>query len=201
MIQTLLFDLGNVLIPFELSRGYRAFETSTGLPAQLVAERLTSTDLYQRYEAGRVSTPEFHKSISEVLQVEIPLAELRTAWNAIFFPDPTVNPELLIKLKENYRLVLLSNTNELHFDWLRERCAFLQLFDAFTLSYEVGAMKPERLIFEDALSKARCAPEECFYTDDILKYVETARTLGIHAQQFTGEDRLREHLTAAGVRY
>jgi putative hydrolase of the HAD superfamily len=201
MVRAILFDLGNVLVPFELSRGYAAFAQLTGLDANAVAQRLSQTNLYSEYEAGQLSTAEFHTALCQTLGCEIPLAQLREAWNAIFHPTPSTSPELLAALKRNYRLVLLSNTNELHFGWLREHYPLLDLFDDYTLSFEAKAMKPDPRIYSDAIARAQCSPAECFYTDDIPRYVEAARSHGIRAEQFTGEANLRAHLAAHGISF
>jgi putative hydrolase of the HAD superfamily len=198
-MKTILFDLGNVLVPFQLERGYAAFSAISGLDAALIATRLQNSSVYGNYESGRLSTTEFQASISELLQIPVELEPLRQAWNHIFLPEPATSEALLLELKARYRLVLLSNTNELHFDWLRERFPFLSLFDDFCLSYRVGAMKPDPKIFADAVAKAQCAPHECFYTDDIQMYVEAARAFGIDAEQFTGEAQLRLHLQSRGL--
>ena len=60
----------------------------------------------------------------------------------------------------------------------------LRHFDDLVLSYEVKAMKPSPLIYREAIARAQCRPEECFYTDDIAAYVEGARREGIDAVQF-----------------
>ena len=115
-------------------------------------------------------------------------------WNAIFLPETATSEELVIELKQRYRLVLLSNTNELHFGWLRERYPILEHFDAYTLSYAEKAMKPDDRIYAAAVANAQCLPGECFFTDDIERYVDAARAFGIDAEQFTGEATLRHHL-------
>ncbi|MEJ1933406.1 HAD family phosphatase [Nostoc sp. NIES-2111] len=194
--KTILFDLGNVLVPFEIQRGYQAFSELTGLPPQAIATRLQNSTVYADYESGRLNTEEFHQSMQELLQFSFSIVTLREAWNRIFLPEPATSEDLLLALKKNHRLVLLSNTNELHFHWLREHYPLLGHFDAYTLSYEVQAMKPEAAIYQRAIQLAQCEPHECFYTDDIPKYVEAARTHGIRAEPFTTEAQLRAHLTA-----
>jgi HAD superfamily hydrolase (TIGR01509 family) len=69
------------------------------------------------------------------------------------------------------------------------------------LSYEVKAMKPQSAIFQAAVDRAGCRPEECFYTDDIAAYVEAARELGIDAVQFESLGQLQRELTARGIHW
>ncbi len=199
--KTILFDLGNVLVPFRQERGYAAFSEFTGLPMQEIAARLQKTTVYGDYESGRIDTAQFHATMQELLQMGFELGALREAWNRIFLPETATSEELVAALKSNYRLVLLSNTNELHFDWLRQRYPILRHFDAFTLSHEVQAMKPDPKIYQAAIANAQCEPHECFYTDDILNYVEAARSHGIRAELFTGEADLKRHLTNHGIAF
>jgi putative hydrolase of the HAD superfamily len=199
--KAILFDLGNVLVPFHPERGYVAFSEFTGLPANEIATRLKNSPVYGDYESGRIDTAEFHATMQDLLQISFGLEPLREAWNRIFLPDTATSETLVAALKRNYRLVLLSNTNELHFDWLRERYSILRHFDAFTLSHEVQAMKPDPKIYAAAVANAQCEAHECFYTDDILNYVEAARSHGIRAELFTGEADLKRHLTNHGIAF
>ena len=86
--------------------------------------------------------------------------------------------------RRKYRLVLLSNTNAIHFEMIRADAASCGISTALVLSHEAGAMKPTPLIYQKAVEAAGCLPEECFFTDDIPEYVEGARRYGIDAVQF-----------------
>lgn len=199
MIRSILFDLGNVLVPFDIQRGYQQLSQASGLPQEEVAVRIRESGLYEVYESGQIETDSFLDEFTKVLGYRSSLEEFREVWNSIFFPHTVTSEELVVDLKARYRLVLLSNTNDLHFNWLRERYPILNHFDAYTLSYQVGAMKPSERIYAAAVENAQCKPEECFFTDDIEKYVEAARSFGIDAEQFVGEERLRAHLRNRGM--
>jgi glucose-1-phosphatase len=199
VIQAFLFDMGNVLIPFDIQRGYAALSASSGLAPDVVATVVRESGLYSIYESGGLETEEFFAKFSELLGLRCNLAEFREIWNSIFLPETAIAEELIVELKRRYRLVLLSNTNELHYQWLRERYSILKHFDAYTLSYEVKAMKPDARIYAAAVEYAGCEPGECFFTDDIKPYVIAAREFGIDAEQFVGEDALRGHLKARGI--
>ena len=194
VIRSILFDLGNVLVPFDIHRAYKTLSLHSGLQEEEVATRIKNSGLYPQYESGLCETEDFRSRFSELLGINLSHHEFREMWNSIFLPETTTSEELILELKQRYRLVLLSNTNELHYGWLRERYSILNHFDAYTLSYEVKAMKPEDRIYAAAVANAQCKPEECFFTDDIERYVEGARAFGIDAEQFTGEANLREHL-------
>ena len=95
--------------------------------------------------------------------------------------------------------MLLSNTNAIHFEMVRRTYPILRHFDAFCLSYEVKAMKPDPKIYRAAVEMAGCLPEECFYTDDIAAYVEGAQRIGIDAVQFEGAEQLQREMRARGI--
>lgn len=199
VIRSILFDLGNVIVPFEIQRGYRALSANSGLPEDEVAGRIRDSGLYGVYESGGLETVEFYNRFTELLGLNCNLAEFREIWNSIFLPETATSEQLILDLKQRYRLVLLSNTNELHYGWLRERYPLLNHFDAYTLSYEEKSMKPDDRIYAAAVANAKCEPGECFFTDDIERYVEGARAFGIDAEQFVGEPTLRQHLASRGM--
>ena len=114
----------------------------------------------------------------------------------------TLIPEPIIQgLAARYRLVLLSNTNAIHFDMIRRSYPVLRHFHDLILSYEVKAMKPDPVIYRAAIAAAGCRPEECFYTDDIADYVEGARRMGIDAVQFRGSEALEQDLRERGIEW
>ena len=118
----------------------------------------------------------------------------------IFAPNPPVIA-IAHELKEKgHRLFLLSNTCEAHFSFILRSFPFIGIFDGHVLSYEVRARKPEKKIYEKALDIAGCQNgRECFYTDDILPYIESARSMEIDAEQYTTPEQLTQHLYARGI--
>jgi putative hydrolase of the HAD superfamily len=201
VIRTLIFDLGRVIVPFDFRRGYEAMSRRCGLPPEEVRARLASDGLVRAFESGRMGARDFHRRVQQLLETDVNFEEFREIWFSIFLPEILISDELFEKLHENYRLVLLSNTNPLHFGMIRERYPVLRHFDAFVLSYEAGAMKPEERIYAAAVEAARCAPAGCFFTDDIPEFVEAARRFGIDAVVFEGQPALEQELRRRGVRW
>src|SRR5690606_35053307 len=116
---------------------------------------------------------------------------LRLAVSDIFTLNEPMVPLLDALKARGHRLVLLSNTCVSHFEFASARFDVLQRFDDFVTSFTTGAIKPERAIFESALRRIECEPEECFYTDDIAQYVEVGRSFGLQGEVFTDADALR----------
>jgi len=198
-IRTCLFDMGNVLLYFSHERMCRQISELCGRTANDVRRLLFDTGLQLDFERGRLSESEFHRRFEAAAEVEIDLAALRCAGSDIFELNEPL-PAILDALKRRgIRLVLLSNTSVAHFDWVREKFDVMDRFDAFVVSYEVGAAKPEPAIYEAALRTIGCPPSECFYTDDVAEYVDTGRRFGLQAETFTGANALRRHLAARGI--
>jgi len=199
LIKTVIFDLGKVLIPFDFSRGYRELEKLCPHPAADIPHRLAATDLVHRYETGLIESRDFVAAISRVLDLRITYERFCEIWSCVFLP-PTLVPESLLEgIAARYRMLVLSNTNAIHFDMVRQNYPLLRHFDDFVLSYEVKAMKPAPAIYRAAIARAHCLPEECFYTDDIAAYVDGARREGIDAVQFVSREQLERDLAARGV--
>jgi putative hydrolase of the HAD superfamily len=199
MLRTLIFDLGNVLIPFDLRRGYEAIRKHCPLPADEIPQRIVSSGLVHRLERGEMSAAEFFERLTQSLQLNLGFNEFREIWGAIFLPDPIIPDSTLAALARRYRLLMLSNTNGIHFDFLEERYPILKHFHGRVLSHEVKALKPEPAIYQAALNQAGCSPEECFYTDDIPAFVDGAKDAGIDAVLFTGMRQLESDLHRRGV--
>jgi glucose-1-phosphatase len=199
--KTVIFDLGRVLVNFDFKRGYQALEGLCPYHAAEIPKRLATSDLVERFETGLIEPRDFVAQMSAALALDIDYHRFCAIWSSIF--TETLLPEaMLAGLAARYRLLLLSNTNSIHFEGLRKTHAMLlRHFHALVLSYEVKAMKPRPEIFQAALARAGCRPEECFYTDDIADYVTAARTLGIDAVQFESAEQLQRELTTRGIRW
>lgn len=198
--KAVIFDLGNVLVHFDFRPAYEALERLCPYRAAEIRARLAPTGLVQRLETGLVEPREFVAELERVLDLRIGYDEFRHIWFSIF-SDALVPESMLVGLKARYRLLLLSNTNALHFEMLREHYPLLRHFDHLILSYEVKAMKPQPQIFQAAVACAGCLPEECFYTDDIAEYVQAARRLGIDAVRFESAAQLQAEMRARGIRW
>lgn len=199
MVKTLIFDLGRVLVNVDSEMGYSRMAELSGLRVEEARDRLESSRLAYAFESGLMPSAEFAARVSELMGVSPSFEEFGELWYSVFHQGPIVPEEFIAGLHERYRLVLLSNTNALHYEMLEQRLAVLKHFDAYTLSYQIGAQKPSPAIYRDAIVKAGCEPGECFYTDDINEYIDGARAAGIQAAQFRGFGRLKADLQAAGV--
>ena len=197
MKRIIFFDLGNVLIFFDHQKMCQQVAHYAGLDIDKVQQlMLKYGDLYER---GHIDSMKLHSELCRMSGKNLDFAAVMRAISDIFAPnDPVISIAQEIK-KRGHRLFLLSNTCEAHFAFASSQFPFLQQFDGFVLSYEVGARKPEKKIFEKALEIAGCRNKECFYTDDVLPFIESARSLDIDAEQYTTPHELTQHLSARGI--
>ncbi len=200
-IRAVIFDLGKVLIPFDFQRGYDRLQPLCGYESAEVRRRIAATGLVPRLEAGQIESRDFVSRLGTALGVSFEYAQFCEIWSSIFLPETLVPESLITGIKKNFRLVLLSNTNQMHFEMLERSYPILSHFENRALSHEIGAMKPSPLIYRKAVELAGCRPEECFFTDDVPEYVEGARNFGIDAVQFHSVEQLQEELARRNIRW
>jgi putative hydrolase of the HAD superfamily len=198
MYKAIIFDLGKVLVHFDFKRGYQQLEGLCPYPAAEIPKRLGATGLVERFETGLIEPGDFVEQLSRVLSLNVDYDRFCGIWSSIF--GRTLVPESMLEgLAARYRLLLLSNTNAIHFEMIRQNYPLIRHFHDLILSYEVKAMKPRPEIYHAAVTRAGCRPEECFYTDDIADYVEGARREGIDAVQFRSAEQLEGELRLRGI--
>lgn len=199
MIKTIFFDLGNVIIPFDFRRAYTRLQPLCNYPVTEIPQRMRGTDLVSRFESGQIAPEQFVKDFCAVLDLRISYDEFCDLWTSVFLPEPLIQESLLANLARRHPLMLLSNTNPIHFHMIQANYPLLRHFDHCVLSYEVGALKPSEQIFAAAIAQAGCEAGECFFTDDLAVNVEAARKHGMDAVQFQSAAQLEGELRARGL--
>ncbi|WP_053992587.1 HAD family phosphatase [Mangrovimonas sp. TPBH4] len=181
MIKTIIFDFGDVFINLDKEG---AIETTKAiLNLQEFPEEMISMNCL--YEQGLISTEEFKDFYLENFN-NISEETLKNTWNYILKDFPNHKLEFLKQLakNENYKLILLSNTNELHIEWVKENVPFFDdfrnQFDQFYLSHEIQLRKPNTEIYEFVLRENELKAEECLFVDDLKENTDAAKSLGIH---------------------
>jgi putative hydrolase of the HAD superfamily len=200
MIRTIIFDLGGVIVPLDFPRAYAAIAKHCSLPAPEIQRKVLETGLVDELECGRVDPQEFARVVIDSLKMKVDYEQFGELWGELFPPHTLIQDEVFAALKQNHRLLLMSNTNAIHFPYILRHYPVLQRFDYFVLSYEVGVMKPDRRIYDEAIKHAECAAEECLFIDDVQENVDGARAAGMRSERFEGVEKLRRDLAALGVR-
>jgi glucose-1-phosphatase len=194
MIKTLIFDLGNVIVRFDHSRIVQRIEQFCDFSGDDIYNQMFTSDVVRDYDSGKISSAEFFAKVKEKLNLRMSFSEFADAWNSTFDLKPILPKELFKTLAEKYRLLVLSDTNELHFEFIKRNFLLMRHFDDYVLSYKTGTLKPYPEIFQVAVEKANCLPEECFFTDDRAGNIEGAREAGINAVLFETGEKLYEDL-------
>jgi HAD superfamily hydrolase (TIGR01509 family) len=201
--QGLFFDFGNVLAFFDHRKACgRLALLSNGRFTEngIYAELFKPGGLEQQYDCGEISTGHFMAEIERIFNLSAEPRAIEQAWCDIFaLNDPII--ELLHQLKDrNYRLFLASNTNPLHYKWIKEKYAEeLSLFDGEIISFQIGFRKPEKGFFEACVQRSGIPSSQSVFIDDRLDFVQAAREVGLEGVCYTSIPDLTDDLEALGV--
>ena len=186
MIKAIIFDFGNVICRFTNEIYLKKLSDLSGKTVDEIRKIIfENSNILKKFESGKINGQEFYRELSKMCGIDVPYQELKTIYSKDKFSRVEGIKKLIEKLRKNYKVSLLSNTSEWDWNYMIKSAPEILTFDTITKSYEAGAMKPSEIIFKDALKKLKLKPEECVYTDDILEYVEVAKSLGFKAFQFT----------------
>ncbi len=197
----IVFDLGNVLLPFDYKIILQKLDkVENGLGEKFALFYRDNYDVHRRLERGELSPDEFADIMLGVLDHKLAKEDFFEIYSKMF----SVNEKLvdvLPALRKNYRLVLLSNTNEIHQRYGWHENEFLKLFDKLVLSHEVGSVKPEEKIYRAVEEYTQSPPEQHFYIDDIPEYVAGGKKMGWDAVQFVGNEELFAEFEKRGINW
>jgi len=178
MIKAIIFDLGRVIVDVNDTDAVKALIRYTKKDQASVHFALFYSKHYENFTLGRILPAEFYAAVKKHRpKVEQLIRKLKQKKD---------------KLKVNsnhYSLILLSDTNKLHFEFILKNYPILKEFNDVVVSYKHNCKKPSKKIFLIALKKAKslagAGPDECLYLDDLIENIEDARQLGITAMQYT----------------
>jgi len=184
-ITTLIFDFGGVLINLDLARCIQNFRDLGVKNFENHLSNVGQKGFFLQFEKGEISVEQFRKEIRSLAQIPLTDTQIDKAWCSFLCDIPIEKLEILSKLKEKFRLLLLSNTNRMHIETIgmeefsKSGKTIFDFFDKCYFSYEMGMAKPDAEIFEAVLADAGVAANECLFLDDGHKNIETANKLGI----------------------
>lgn len=192
MISTVFFDIGNVLVGFDHNRIWQKLSEFSPYSTDQIRQAIKAIDLMSLHETGKLPPREFFQALQRHLKLQPALSfqQFSQLWGDIFWENP---PLILLAeaLQARYTLGLLSNTGEIHWNWLLSRFPFFRRFDLRILSFQVGCMKPAAEIYREAIRQAHTPPQNCIYIDDIQTYVEASRQVGIHGIHYQSPEQVR----------
>ena len=185
--KNILFDLGGVILDINIQATLKQFY-ELGFPAELMQyPESMSTDVFFKYQTGKLDTEQFRNAIRESAGVEMSDQVFDEAWNAMLIRIPEERATLLKRLSERYPLYMLSNTSSLHvevFEPMFLKSAGLSIHEVFTkiyYSHEIGWHKPDHEAWEFVIKDAGIKPEETLFLDDSIHNVKASQELGFQA--------------------
>lgn len=186
-LKNILFDVGGVILDLNINATLEAFY-NMGFPADLLKyPENYNTDIFHRYETGKVSTGEFRDSIRKSTGVKFEDSVFDDAWRAMLINIPGERIELMKKLKSKFDLYILSNTSALHtpvFENLFQQngtISMKELFKECFYSHEIGYNKPDEEAFKYVLKKAKIEAGETLFLDDNIQNIKAAKSMGFNA--------------------
>ena len=187
-IKNIIFDLGGVIINLDIPKTISEFNKLSNQPFESIYNQLQQTPVFDLFDKGQITEKDFFVELKKALQNDVTDEELLFAWNAMLLDFPKHRLELLSKLKPNYRLFLLSNTNESHVLEFEKTLVASHgyqnlepFFEKVYYSCRMNQRKPNADIFESVLNENNLIAEETLFIDDSPQHVEGALTLGIKA--------------------
>lgn len=201
-IKNIIFDFGNVLFDLDLPATERAFRFFWGDQFEQARAKLVQARIFELYETGGLSTQEFVEAIRWAGPVPLSEEQVVQAWNAIFIGMPRHRFDLLLRLRQQYKVFLLSNINALHEQWIAEYMVRehnihdyeMHYFDGVYFSHLIRLRKPDLDIYEYVLADAEIQAGESVFFDDLESNVEAARQAGIHAFLHPAGSEIAEHI-------
>lgn len=193
-IKNLIMDFGGVIINLTRNRCIEAFES---LGVKDIREQIVNNyqhkDLFMQVEIGSITTAGFRDGIRRLSGQALTDEQIDNAWIAMLDDVPDYKLNLLLDLRKHYNTMLLSNTNEIHWEWSERTCFSYKghhvsdFFNRIYLSYKLHMLKPNADIFEYVLQDAGIKAEETLFIDDAMPNCRTAESLGLHT--YTPEPR------------
>lgn len=197
-LRAAFFDIGNVLVRFDVARVLRRIAAEVGRNPLGIARLVWKRRLVDGVERGEITAAELFRIFKDELGFSGDYARFLDLWCDNFSLDRKA-ASLMRRVAGAVPVYLLSNTNRPHYEYLRARYKFPAYARGAVLSYRLGLRKPEEAIYRKALERAGAAPEEALFVDDSAANVAAARRLGIRAVLFTGADALEAELRELGL--
>lgn len=179
---TIIFDFGGVILDIDPDLTRRRFVELLGMEK---ARLLETEQLPQLYEKGNISRTEFVERINRIAGTNIPETEIIAAWNAMLLNYKPTRIEWIKRLHKNYKLLMLSNTNDAHFKYFHNKLiaeygvTFYQLFDHVYLSHEMGMLKPSHEIYETVIREQQLNLQRTLFIEDTERNAVAAREVGL----------------------
>ena len=184
-VNNIIFDFGGIIVDLDLQRAIRAFE-DLGFNAKEYIGSYVQSGVFSQLERGEISVSEFYASLRTETLVDCTDEDIRKAWNSMLVAIPPQRLRFIRSLAERFDVYMLSNTNELHWDFACNELlasSDIKMYEPFRyiyLSHELHLAKPDVKIFQTVLDDAGLKAEETLFIDDSKDNCDAAAILGIN---------------------
>ena len=200
-IRNLIFDLGGVLLNLDFGKTFQAFE-ELGIPDfRQYFQQSHSNPLFADLETGKILPETFYEAFRNATGQPVTNKQIADAWNAMLLDFRIASMDYLATLKNDYRLFLLSNTNQIHLEAFREihfqqfaHHDFDSHFEKAWYSHELGLRKPHVECYESVINSHGLHPGETLFIDDTLINIEGALKAGLQTLHLEKGSTIEEKL-------
>ncbi len=196
IIDTIIFDLGGVVVNLDINLTVDAFKK---LGVHNVGNWINPglhADIFLKLEVGKISEDEFYGGIRELAGIEVTDSEIRKAWCAMLINLPLERVKIIERLKKNYTVLLLSNTNSVHVEYFdgfaQGYNSITELFHNVYYSFLMGDHKPNVSIFRSVIELENLIPAKTLFIDDAQANIAAARDAGFQAVLVTTEKQMED---------
>jgi FMN phosphatase YigB (HAD superfamily) len=205
-IKNIIFDYGNVIFSIDFAKTQQAF-ANLGIPnVEQFFGHLQQDALFDAFDKGEIATDAFRTQLRlKTGSPDLTDTQIDDAWCAMLLGIAPGNHELLLQLKPRYRTFLLSNINDIHYNYIMR---YLKtdfgfdgnghLFEKAYYSHLMGKRKPNADIFEQVLQEQGLNPAETLFIDDSPQHLATAQKLGLNTFLMKAPDTLQQFITRSG---
>jgi len=189
-IKNVIFDLGKVLVDFDFDIFFHKIGQN---PNERHLDEAIEPILL--FESGKIKKSDFIQRMRNVYKFDISDGQFEKVWCENIFTEIPEMIELAEKIMKNYNIFILSNTDEIHFPHIWEKFSSLHFFEKnLLLSYELDAVKPEPVIYLNALKRFNLTPRECIFIDDRPVNIEVAEKVGLYGIVNENYHKTKQHL-------
>lgn len=188
--KNIIFDLGNVLVKLNPEGCIGAFKAIGMGELVDLNPQSEGMKLMSKLGVGMMTTEAFCDAARKLTGADVTNEDIIAAANKMLVEIPDYKKERLLQLKKaGYRLFLLSNTIDVHWDYCVEHLFPYQsygvedYFEQCFLSQKMHLAKPDARIYEEVIRLANIHPDETLFIDDLKENCEAAEKLGIHTFQ------------------
>ena len=187
-VKNIILDFGGVIIDVSYDAAASAFKKLGLKHFDEIYSQKKQEHFFDDYEKGIISDDEFRNEIKRHLAKSVTDEQIDAAWNLMVFSIPQGRVEFLRQLKINYRLFLLSNTNNIHLaSWSKTiendfgPKILEELFEKAYFSCRMNMRKPDSEIFQHVMNENNLKASETIFIDDSIQHVEGAKIAGLIA--------------------